>query len=101
MDCLFGEDVPFLERFGEGERGKERVGERFVIPPSPYKPLINEGLNAVRGSVGGLGLVFQSDLNEDSNEFIQVRWSNMMPVHFLRQELSPRVTGVIRIFRFT
>lgn len=46
------------------------VGERFVIPLSPYKPLINEGLNAVWGGVGGFGLLSQSDLNEDSKEFI-------------------------------
>lgn len=42
-----------------------------------------------------LGLVSQSDLNEDSNEFIYARWLNMVPMmHFLRREQSPRVTGV-------
>lgn len=70
VDRLFREDVPFLQRFGEGKKGEERAGERFVIPLSPYKPLINEGLNAVWGEVGGFGLLSQSDLNEDSNESI-------------------------------
>ncbi len=65
VDRLFGEDVPFLQRFGEGK--KKGAGERFVIPLSPYKPLINEGLNAVWGGAGGFGLLSQSDLNEDSN----------------------------------
>lgn len=60
----------FSKDLGREKKGEERAGERFVIPPSPYKPLINEGLNAVWGEVGGFGLLSQSDLNEDSNESI-------------------------------
>lgn len=77
-----------------GEKGEERAGERFVTPLSPYKPLINEGLNAVWGGVGGFGLLSQSDLNE----FIEVRWLNMTLERFFRRERSSRVTGVLSYF---
>ncbi len=59
----------FSKDLGRGKGGGEGWRE-VCYPPVPYKPLINEGLNAVWGEVGGFGLLSQSDLNEDSNEFI-------------------------------